>query len=193
MREEVLLAYAINGQPLPPQHGFPVRLIVPGWYGMTSVKWLRTIEAVPEPFEGFQMDAYRIRDHADDPGVPVTYLRPRALMIPPGFPEFLARRRHVDAGPTEIRGRAWSGAGPVAGVEVSIDGGASWTRCRPRPAARRRGRGPPGRSSGKPLPGNTSSSVRATDRAGNVQPVDQEWNFHGLQNNMTQRVPVLVR
>ena len=192
MREEVLLAYAINGQPLPPQHGSPVRLIVPGWYGMTSVKWLRTIEAVPEPFEGFQMDAYRIRDHADDPGVPVTYLRPRALMIPPGFPEFLSRRRHVDAGPTEIRGRAWSGAGPVAGVEVSIDGGASWSDADlgPQPS---RWAWAPWSFLWQAAAGKYELLCRATDRAGNVQPVDQEWNFHGLQNNMTQRVPVLVR
>ena len=52
MRDDVLLAYELNGQPLPPQHGFPVRLLVPGWYGMTSVKWLRSITAVAEPFDG---------------------------------------------------------------------------------------------------------------------------------------------
>jgi DMSO/TMAO reductase YedYZ molybdopterin-dependent catalytic subunit len=192
MREEVLLAYAINGQPLPPQHGSPVRLLVPGWYGMTSVKWLRTIEAIPEPFEGFQMDAYRIRDQADDAGVPVTYLRPRALMIPPGFPEFLARRRHLDAGPTEVRGRAWSGAGPVAGVEVSTDGGASWSDADlgPQPS---RWAWAPWSFSWRATAGEHELLCRATDRAGNVQPVDQDWNFHGLQNNMTQRVPVVVR
>ena len=54
MRDEVLLAYEVNGAPLPPQHGFPVRLVVPGWYGMASVKWLRRITAVAEPFAGFQ-------------------------------------------------------------------------------------------------------------------------------------------
>jgi sulfane dehydrogenase subunit SoxC len=58
---DVILAYEINGRPLPPQHGAPLRLLVPGWYGMTSVKWLRAITAVAEPFEGFQMDAYRVR------------------------------------------------------------------------------------------------------------------------------------
>ena len=86
IREEVLLAYAINGQPLPPQHGSPLRLIVPGWYGMTSVKWLRSITAVSEPFEGFQMDACRLRQHPDDPGTPVTRMQPRSLVIPPGIP-----------------------------------------------------------------------------------------------------------
>ncbi len=58
----------MNGQPLLPQHGAPLRLLVPGWYGMTSVKWLTRIEAVPDRFEGFQMLAYRKRDQADDEG-----------------------------------------------------------------------------------------------------------------------------
>ena len=98
MRDDVLLAYELNGQPLPPQHGFPVRLLVPGWYGMTSVKWLRSITAVAEPFEGFQMWAYRLRQHEEDEGTPVTRMMPRALMIPPGFPDFFTRSRTVDAG-----------------------------------------------------------------------------------------------
>jgi sulfane dehydrogenase subunit SoxC len=192
MRQEVLLAYAINGQPLPPQHGSPLRLIVPGWYGMTSVKWLRTIEAVAEPFAGFQMDAYRIRDDPDDPGETVTYLRPRALMIPPGVPDFPGRLRYVDAGSTEIRGRAWSGAGPVVRVEVSTDGGASWSDAE-------LGSQPsmwawaPWSFTWRAEAGEHELLCRATDRAGNAQPVEQRWNYHGLENNMTQRIPVLVR
>src|SRR5712692_6716446 len=67
MREEVLLAYAINGEPLPPQHGFPLRLIVPGWYGMTHVKWLQAIAVVDRPFQGWQQtDSYRIRQSEDE-------------------------------------------------------------------------------------------------------------------------------
>ena len=191
-RKEVLLAYAINGQPLPPQHGSPLRLLVPGWYGMTSVKWLRSIEAVARPFEGFQMDAYRIRDDPDDAGEPVTTLRPRALMIPPGFPDFPDRLRYVDAGPTRIRGRAWSGSGPVDRVEVSTDGGASWIEAElgPQPS---RWAWAPWSVTWQATPGEYELLCRASDRVGNVQPVDQRWNFHGLENNMTQRVPVLVR
>ena len=66
-REEVLLAYHMNGEHLQPQHGFPLRLIVPGWYGMTSVKWLDRIEVIGEPFQGYQVaQAYRYSQAADD-------------------------------------------------------------------------------------------------------------------------------
>ena len=98
-RPEVMLAYAMNGEPLQPQHGFPLRLLVPGWYGMTSVKWLTSIEAISEPFDGYQQAvAYHYKRDADDPGEPVTRLRVRALMIPPGIPDFFTRQRVVDAG-----------------------------------------------------------------------------------------------
>ncbi len=98
-RPEVMLAYEMNGRPLEPQHGFPVRLLVPGWYGMTSVKWLTRISVSREPFRGYQQaDAYRYQQDADDPGEPVTRQRVRALMIPPGIPDFLTRHRYLDAG-----------------------------------------------------------------------------------------------
>ena len=192
MRDEVLLAYEINGQPLPPQHGFPLRLLVPGWYGMTSVKWLRRITAVAEPFDGYQMDAYRLRQEAEDEGVPVTRIQPRALMIPPGFPEFLHRTRTLDAGSTTLEGRAWSGSGLVTRVEVSADGGASWDDAALEPSA-----GPYAwrrwTFGWTAVPGEHEFVVRATDDTGNVQPLDGLWNHHGLVNNMAQRVPVTVR
>ena len=122
-----LLAYDCNGEPLPPQHGFPLRLVVPGWYGMTSVKWLQRITVVAEPFDGYQMvTGYRMRAHEDDEGTPVTRIEPRSLMVPPGIPDFLTRRRFLAPGPERLEGRAWSGWGPIERVEVSTDGGASW-------------------------------------------------------------------
>jgi len=122
-RPEVLLAYEMNGQPLQPQHGFPLRLLVPGWYGMTSVKWLTSIEAMTTPFEGFQQRvAYRYQAHADDPGEPVSRIRVRALMVPPGIADFFTRRRFVDAGRAVLTGRAWSGRGGITRVEVAVDG-----------------------------------------------------------------------
>ena len=86
-RPEVLLAYAINGAPLPPQHGYPVRLIVPGWYGMTHVKWLRSITVTQRSFEGYQQAVkYQYRPSADEEAIPVTRILPRALMVPLACP-----------------------------------------------------------------------------------------------------------
>ncbi|HEV2815154.1 MAG TPA: molybdopterin-dependent oxidoreductase, partial [Solirubrobacteraceae bacterium] len=112
LHDDVLLAYELNGEPLPPQHGFPLRLVVPGWYGMTSVKWLTRITALETPHEGYQnATAYRMRAHEDDPGAPVSRIEPRALMVPPGIPDFMTRHRFVEPGPTTLEGRAWSGWG----------------------------------------------------------------------------------
>src|SRR5216684_8562905 len=113
-REEVLLAYAINGQPLPPQHGFPLRLIVPGWYGMAHVKWLRAITVLGSTFGGYQQaNAYHYRLSDDDAGVPVTRILPRALMVPPGIPDFMSRVRFLPPSRPVLAGRAWSGCAPV--------------------------------------------------------------------------------
>jgi sulfane dehydrogenase subunit SoxC len=193
MRDEVLLAYEMNGAPLPPQHGFPLRLVVPGWYGMTSVKWLTGITAVAEPFDGYQQTAYRFRQRPEDEGEPVTRMRPRSLMIPPGIPDFMTRKRFVEVGTVELSGRAWSGLGAIERVEVSTDGGASWA----------------GATLGEPAsphawtswtfvwdaaePGAYELSPRATDAEGNTQPLEQPWNLHGFANNMVQRVAVEVR
>jgi sulfane dehydrogenase subunit SoxC len=189
---DLLIATSMNGQPLPPQHGFPLRLLVPGWYGMTSVKWLRRITAVADPFEGFQMDAYRLRQEADDMGVPVTRMLPRALMVPPGFPDFFERTRTLDAGLTTLEGRAWSGSGLVTGVEVSADGGVRWADAALEPSA-----GPYAwrrwTFGWTATPGEHELAVRATDDAGNIQPIDAPWNHHGLANNMAQLVKVSVR
>ena len=90
MRPEVLLAWEVNGRPLPPQHGYPLRLVVPGWYGMTSVKWLRRISVLGEPFDGYQQTgSYLIHASEDDPGTPVTLPHPAALAAATaGIPEF---------------------------------------------------------------------------------------------------------
>jgi DMSO/TMAO reductase YedYZ molybdopterin-dependent catalytic subunit len=192
MRDEVLLVYAINGQPLPPQHGFPVRLIVPGWYGMTHVKWLRSITAVTGGFTGYQQaQAYHFRRSPDEQGEPVTRMLPRALMVPPGIPDFMSRTRFVAPGLHLLEGRAWSGRGRVTRVEFSQDGGNTWSDARmDQPAS------PFGwlrwTYSWEAEPGERELCARATDAAGNVQPSTQSWNQEGVQNNAVQRVPVVV-
>ena len=192
VRDEVLLAYEMNGAPLQPQHGYPLRLLVPGWYGMTSVKWLERIEAVAEPFHGFQMTrVYRYSKSADEPGEPVTLIRVRALMAPPGIPDFMTRTRVVSAGPVTLTGKAWAGRLTVSRVEVSADDGATWSDARlgecVSPHAWRTWTFP-----WNATPGTYTLCVRATDSEGNVQPREQQWNFGGYGNNSIQRVAVIV-
>jgi DMSO/TMAO reductase YedYZ molybdopterin-dependent catalytic subunit len=190
-RPDVLLAYEMNGEPLPPQHGFPMRLVVPGWYGMASVKWLTSIEVLARPFEGFQqVEAYRFQVDADDPGEPVQRIRVRSLMMPPGIPDFFTRTRFVDAGEVRLRGRAWSGEGPIRRVEVLVDGQPADARLDP----------PLGRFAWQSWsydwqarPGEHELACRATDAAGNTQPDEQPWNYQGMGNNLIQRIPVTVR
>ena len=192
MREEVLLVYDMNGRPLEPQHGYPLRLIVPGWYGMTSVKWLSSIEAIAEPFDGYQMaGSYRYTQSLDEPGEAVSLMRVRALMVPPGIPDFMTRTRLVEVGRIQLSGRAWAGRLDIAQVEVSVDGGAIWSLAelgeRVSPYAWREWR-----VDWEARPGAHILCVRATDSAGNSQPLEQPWNAHGMGNNMVQRVEVIV-
>ena len=190
--EHALLAYEMNGAPLPPQHGYPLRLVVPGWYGMTNVKWLARITLLEEPFQGYQQAVgYRMYDAEGVPGDPVSRMLPRSLMVPPGVPDFMTRERMLDPGPVAITGRAWSGHGAIARVDVSTDGGmsfapavleeplgeAAWTGWRFEWDARL---------------GDHLLCSRAIDAAGNAQPLDPAWNLKGYANNAVERVAVTV-
>ena len=190
-RPEVMLVWAMDGAPLAPQHGFPLRLLVPGWYGMTSVKWLTSIEAVAEPYQGYQQTvAYQYARDADDPGEPASRMRVRALMIPPGIPEYLTRRRYVDAGSVPLRGRAWSGSAAVTRVEVGVDGvWADAALAAPIDDFAWHGWA----FEWQATPGDHELSCRATDATGAVQPLEPPWNYRGLGNNAVQRVAVTVR
>ena len=196
VREEVILAYEMNGQPLPPQHGFPLRLIVPEWYGMTSVKWLKSITVISEPFEGIQQQVlYHYRHSEDDPGTPVTRKYPHALMVPPGIPDYLSRTRHVRAGRRMlVEGRAWSGFGAVERVEFSFDGGHTWADTQLGESIGHYGWRSWSYEWEIQKPGEYELCVRATDTAGNRQPIntDEAWNVGGYGVNVVQRVPVLV-
>jgi DMSO/TMAO reductase YedYZ molybdopterin-dependent catalytic subunit len=192
LRDEVLLAYEMNGAPLPPQHGFPLRLVVPGWYGMTNVKWLERIELVDTPFAGYQNSwSYRLRQAEDEEGEPLDRMQPRSLMAPPGIPEFMTRDRTVGAGEVVLEGRAWSGHAPVDTVEVSTDGGETWSRAELEPA------GEPWAWRGwsyrwNAEPGEHVLCCRARDAAGNEQPHEPPWNLGGYANNAVQAVRVTV-
>lgn len=187
---DTLLAYAMNGEPLSAEHGFPLRLLVPGWYGMASVKWVTRIEASAGRFDGYyQVDRY-ILDTPSRSGAapePVTSMRVRSLILHPAEGATLPRGEH------RLRGLAWSGAAPVARVEVSTDAGATWQEAEwvsdPARYAWRRWEYPWQATT----PGSATLQSRAYDEAGNGQPTAIEWNRLGYANNAIQVVRVTVK
>ena len=122
----------------------------------------------------------------------MTRILPRALLAPPGWPDFMTRERFVRAGQVPLSGRAWSGRAPVTRVEVSTDAGATWTDAELAPAEPAHPFAWRSWTAGwTAVPGNAELVVRAWDADG-AQPVDQEWNRQGMANNLVQRVPVTV-
>lgn len=192
LADDVIVAYQMNGAPLPLQHGFPLRLVVPGWYGMTHVKWLRRITVIDHAFTGFQnVVGYRIRQEATEPGEPVTRIEPRALLVPPGHPDFLTRDRVMRPGLVRLEGRAWSGWGPVTRVEASSDDGETWADAELELSdhrwAWRRFTVP-----WEATPGRHVLRVRAHDATGRSQARQGGWNRSGFTNNGEQAVTVHV-
>ncbi len=194
---DTLLVDEMNGQPLSARHGFPLRAIVPGWYGMASVKWLSRIVVLQQPFEGyFRTRAYAFISEGESAEArhrPVTSVRVKSLVTWPKEGSVLAPGAH------RIRGVAWSGVGRIARVEVSIGGlresleeetwlpavlsepesRHAWTHWE---FARELTR-----------PGFYVIRARATDEKGNTQPLEAKWNFRGLGNNSVHQVPLEVR
>lgn len=187
---DVLLVYGMNDGPLLPQHGAPLRLIVPGWYGMASVKWLAEIEALRAPFQGFQqVRTYRFRETAEDEGTPVTAIRVKSLMIPPGVPDWLSRKRMVEAGRVRVYGRAWAGSVPIVRVEFGV--GDLWLDAvLGAPVGKHAWTG--WHVDWDAVPGWHELRCRATDADGNVQPLDPPWDHSGFGNNAVHRVSVFV-
>jgi sulfane dehydrogenase subunit SoxC len=191
MDEDVLVAYAMNGAPLPPQHGAPLRLVVPGWYGMASVKWLCAIEALAEPFDGLQqVRSYHFRRDAAEAGTPCTQIRVNSLMVPPGIPDFYSRHRLLRPGAVTVAGRAWSGEGAITKVLFAVDG--QWSPARLT--------GTPGRyawtgweAAWDARDGEHELACRATDAAGHEQPLEGDWDLTGFGNHGVHRIRVTVR
>jgi len=189
---DTLLAYEMNGQALPVEHGFPLRLIAPGWAGDSWVKWVQHIEVLDHEFEGFWMkSAYRHPTHPVPPGtavdvaemVPVTDLNVKSVIaVPAGW---------AKPGPVRVQGTAWSNASPVGKVDVSTDGGQSWK---------------PAKLTGqqtkygwriwhydwKAAEGKYTLMSRATNRAGETQPLSEEWNPNGYLWNVAQPIAVTI-
>lgn len=190
--ENVLLVWAMNGQPLLPQHGYPLRMVVPGWYGMASVKWLQRIEALATPYQGYQqIGTYHFRSQAGEQGTPITTMRVKSLMVPPGVPDWYSGARLVEAGPVTVYGRAWSGkATPIAKVEVCVNGEWHAAELDP-PAGAFAWRG--WRFHWQAKVGGYDFACRATDAAGNTQPLEAPFDRGGFGNNGLHRIEVFVR
>jgi len=185
---DVLLAYAMNGEALPIQHGYPLRLIVPGWYAVASVKWLSEIVVIGQPFAGhYQGDKYWYEWERDGEVArePVTLQRVRALITEPG------PHNEVPRGELAIRGVAWSGAAPIARVEVSVGGG-GWQDARLVSDRNRHSWQSWELITRVQEPGALTLRARATDLAGRSQPERAEWNRLGYGNNAIQAVSIRV-
>lgn len=186
---EALLAYAMNGEALPLQHGFPLRMIVPSWYAVASVKWLTEIEIIDRPFEAFyQTERYYIDRRVDGrvEREPVQLQRVRSLITEP------AAQSSVDRGELVVRGVAWSGAAPIAGVKVKLNDG-PWQEARLLGDRKRHSWQWWELLTRVDEPGHCVIRARATDLDGRVQPESPEWNHFGYCNNALRPVQIAVR
>jgi DMSO/TMAO reductase YedYZ molybdopterin-dependent catalytic subunit/rhodanese-related sulfurtransferase/glyoxylase-like metal-dependent hydrolase (beta-lactamase superfamily II) len=182
---QAVLAYAMNGEAIPLQHGYPVRLVVPSWYGVASVKWLIAIELADRPFHGyFQTDKYWYETEGT-PREPVTFQQVRALITDPGEDE------ELPPGEVTVRGVAWSGAAPIARVDVCLDE-APWQQARLIGERHRHSWQWWELLTTLAQPGKHSIRARATDLAGRTQPSQPRWNRHGYGNNAVQELLVQV-
>jgi DMSO/TMAO reductase YedYZ molybdopterin-dependent catalytic subunit len=181
---EILIAYEMNGQPLGQDHGAPFRLIVPHWYAVASVKWLKRIDVLTEPYAGEFQTGHYMYEWADRPPEPVNIMRVRARITAPAAGSTIAPGTHT------VRGKAWSGTGPVSSVEVSLTGEGEWHPATLDP--------PSGRYHWQDWSfdwdahdiGRHTLRARATDAAGNVQPEVPPWNRLGYGNNAIEVIYV---
>lgn len=180
MAKETLLAYDMNGAALDIEHGFPLRVVVPGWAGDSWVKWVTRIEVLDKEFDGFFMKTgYRHPGKGVKPGTPVKPEEMRSVE------EIQIKSVIAELGPKTI-GTAWSGESPVAGVEVSVDQGRTW-----KPARITSAKTPFGWVTWEfdwtPPQGYYVMMARARDAKGRTQPFSQEWNPSGYQWNVAHR------
>lgn len=185
---DALLAYAMNGEPLPIQHGFPLRVVVPSWYAVASVKWLTGIDLLARPFEGiFQTEKYMFELDQNGRAVrePVTLQRVRALITTPQPDE------QVPAGALTVRGVAWSGAAPIARVELQAGDG-DWQEAQLIGEPRRHCWQWWELRTRALQPGRLTLRARATDQAGHAQPEQAAWNRLGYGNNQLHSVVIAV-
>ena len=192
VRPEVLLAYEMNGQGLPSSHGFPVRAIVPGFYGMSSVKWISRIRIVTEPNQGYWQTtdyAYWDRSAGTPARKPLMEMRVKSLIARPALREIVKASARY-----RVFGAAWAGDADVETVELSVDSGRNWVQARlidkALPFAWRRweyGWDVPG------SPGFMTLMGRATDSRGNRQPEqhDGDMGHYAVHHVLPREIQVV--
>lgn len=195
MSPEVILAYEMNGEPLPPEHGFPLRVVVPGYIGARSVKWISEIELRATPSDNrYQAKEYRMfppnasaEQAGVSEGIMLGELPVNAVICAPEDGEALA------AGPVTVRGYAITGGDRrIERVDVSADGGETWAQADPTEESRHRGTWHFWEARLDLPPGIHRIFVRALDSAANTQPEDPRgvWNFKGYLNNSWHGITV---
>jgi DMSO/TMAO reductase YedYZ molybdopterin-dependent catalytic subunit len=183
---EILIAYEMNGKPLRPDHGAPFRLLVPHWYAVASVKWLKRIDVLTEPFSGEFQTGHYIYEWPDKPHERVSLMRVRARITDPAPGAVIAEGTYT------VRGKTWSGTGPITDVHVSLTGEGDWYPAQVEPAN--------GPSQWQDWSfewnaeiGRKTLRARATDASGNIQPDVPPWNRLGYGNNAVEVTYVDVR
>jgi len=185
---DTLLAFQMNGRPIPPEHGAPIRLIVPGWYGMASVKWLERIEALAEPFRGYYQVGRYVYDHADgNPPIPVGTIRVRSVIVSPRDGDVVRQGEMI------VRGKAWSGEGVVVRVQIGVDGAEPSQDAMLAPPMSPHAWRAWEFAWDATNPGRHVLRSYATDAKGNRQPEDGRWNRYGYGNNAAQAIAVTVQ
>jgi DMSO/TMAO reductase YedYZ molybdopterin-dependent catalytic subunit len=191
MNSEVMLAYQMNGVDLPPEHGGPVRLIVSGWYGVASVKWLERIIVSRQPFRGYFQTVEYAYWNTDDPAspehMPLRELRVKSEIARPAMHEQVRGSQ-----PYRVFGIAWTSNGKITRVELSTDGGKTWN------PAELRGQSPNHAwqhwewTWNPTTPGPRTLMSRATDSNGRTQPLEHDENYGNYAINHTLPIPVGV-
>ena len=189
---DVLLAYKMNGVDLPPEHGFPVRAIVPGWYAVASIKWLTRIIVTEKPFNGYYQTldyAFWTRDGDQAQLTPLSQLQIKAEIAQPKVGETVPANSNV-----RVHGAAWTGDGEITKVELSTDGGSTWR------SAKLIGESKPGAWrlwefawKTPATPGQAILMARATDSNGRTQPVERDLDRGTYMINHLLPIDVEVR
>jgi DMSO/TMAO reductase YedYZ molybdopterin-dependent catalytic subunit len=189
LHPDTLIAYLYNGRPITYKHGYPMRLIVPGWYGMASVKWLQQITVIDHFFEGpFQSIDYNYYPQPDsDAGKnPVTTIRVNSIIQQPLDLAILP------CGPQRMEGIAWTGTGEITKLEVSTDGGHTWQPARLERVASEPYAWTRWSLIWHAVPGEHVIMARAYDSAGHYQPLLAAWNRKGYGYNAIAQARVKV-